>query len=100
MDFELDDDQVELQRAVHDVVAPECPPTLLRSVLAGTDDGEGLWKVFVGLDWPALTVPEADGGIGMTAVELAIALDELGYVADPTPFLATTSQYLPLVREA
>src|SRR5690606_30093048 len=34
----------------------------------------------------------------MTAVELVITLEELGRVADPTPFLATTSQYVPLVR--
>ena len=34
----------------------------------------------------------------MTAVELVIVLEELGRVADPTPFLATTSQYVPIVR--
>jgi alkylation response protein AidB-like acyl-CoA dehydrogenase len=45
-------------------------------------------------------VPEVDGGMGYSAVELAIVLDELGRVADPSPFLATTSQYAPLVREA
>jgi alkylation response protein AidB-like acyl-CoA dehydrogenase len=99
MDFELDEEQVELQGAVRDVLARECPATLLRSVLAGGDDAGGLWKTFVGLDWPALTVPVDDGGLGLTAVELAITTEELGYVADPTPFLATTSQYLPLVRE-
>ncbi|HEX6422840.1 MAG TPA: hypothetical protein VFZ79_05130 [Acidimicrobiales bacterium] len=32
----------------------------------------------------------------MTAVELVVTLEELGRVADPTPFLATTSQYVPL----
>ena len=33
--------------------------------------------------------------MGMSAVELVITLEELGRVADPTPFLATTSQYVP-----
>ena len=33
--------------------------------------------------------------MGFSAVELAIMLEELGRVADPTPFLATTSQYVP-----
>ncbi len=98
MDFELDDEQLELQRVVRDIVERECPPALVRSVVAGGDDGSGLWKTFVELDWPSLTVPAGDGGMGMTAVELVITLEELGRVADPTPFLATTSQYVPLVR--
>ena len=51
------------------------------------------------LDWPSLTVPVEHGGMGMSATELAIALDELGRVADPTPLLATTSQYVPVLAE-
>jgi alkylation response protein AidB-like acyl-CoA dehydrogenase len=98
MDFELDEEQVALQEAVRDVAGRECPSSLLRSVIDGGDDAAGLWKVYVGLDWPALTIPEADGGIGLGAVELAVTLEELGYVADPSPFLATVSQYLPMVR--
>lgn len=98
MDFELDADQLELQRLVHDVAERECPSTLVRSVVDGSGDGTGLWKTFVELDWPSLTVPADDGGMAMTAVELVITLEELGRVADPTPFLATTSQYVPLVR--
>ena len=98
MDFELDDEQLELQRVVRDVAERECPPTLVRSVVAGDDDASALWKTFVQLDWPSLTVPPDDGGMGMSAVELVIVLEELGRVADPTPFLATTSQYVPLVR--
>jgi alkylation response protein AidB-like acyl-CoA dehydrogenase len=100
MDFELDDDQHALQEAVRDLVDKECPPSLVRAVVMGEDDGSTFWKTLVGLDWPGLTVPEADGGTGMTALELILALEELGRGADPSPFLATTSQYVPLVREA
>ena len=107
MDFELTDDQEELQRVVRDVASSECPPSLVRAVAeeyAGHPGGsraevDALWKTYVGLDWPSLTVPEADGGMGCSAVELVLTLEELGRVADPTPFLATTSQYLPIVRE-
>ena len=98
MDFELDDEQLELQRVVRDIAQRECPPALVRAVVDGSDDGRGLWKTFVGLDWPSLTVPADDGGMGMSAVELVITLEELGRAADPTPFLATTSQYVPIVR--
>jgi alkylation response protein AidB-like acyl-CoA dehydrogenase len=98
VDFELDDEQLELQRVVRDIAERECPPALVRAVVDGSDDGRGLWKTFVELDWPSLTVPADDGGMGMSAVELVITLEELGRVADPTPFLATTSQYVPIVR--
>jgi alkylation response protein AidB-like acyl-CoA dehydrogenase len=98
LDFELTDDQLELQRVVHDVVARECTPATVRSALDGGDDADRLWKTFVELDRPSLTVSEADGGMGLGAVELVITLEELGWAADPTAFLATTSQYVPVVR--
>jgi alkylation response protein AidB-like acyl-CoA dehydrogenase len=51
-----------------------------------------LWKVYVDLGWTELHEPE-------TAVELAIVLEELGRATDPTPFLATMTQFAPLVGE-
>jgi alkylation response protein AidB-like acyl-CoA dehydrogenase len=103
VDFELTDDQLELQRVVREIAEQECPPALVRAVIDGKGaDGQGpddaLWQTYVGLDWPSLTVPEADGGMGLGAVELVIVLEELGRVVDPTPFLATASQYVPVVR--
>lgn len=100
MDFELEDDQLELQQLVRDVVSKECPASLVRAVIAGDDSGNELWKTYVRLDWTSLTVPADAGGMGMSAVELVIALEELGAAADPTPFAATMSQYVPLVRES
>jgi alkylation response protein AidB-like acyl-CoA dehydrogenase len=98
VDFELTDDQLELQRVVREVAEQECPPALLRSVLDGKGDEESLWRTYVELDWPSLSVPESAGGMGFGCVEQVLVLEELGRVADPSPFLATTSQYLPLVR--
>jgi alkylation response protein AidB-like acyl-CoA dehydrogenase len=98
VDFELDDEQLELQRVVRDVLDRECPPSLVRAVVEGRDGGEQLWKTLVDLDWPGLTIPASCGGTGLSAIELVITLEELGRAADPTPFLATTSQYVPLVR--
>jgi alkylation response protein AidB-like acyl-CoA dehydrogenase len=98
VDFELTDDQLELRRVVREIAERECPAGLLRAVLDGTGRDDALWKTYVELDWPSLVVPEAAGGLGLGVVEQVLVLEELGRVADPTPFLATTSQYLPLVR--
>lgn len=104
MDFELDDEELELQRVIRDLVERDCPPSLVRSVAENRDEArdqtDALWKALVGMDLPGLTVPIDRGGSGAGAVELAIVLEELGRGADPTPFLATTSQYVPIVREA
>ena len=99
MDLEFDDHQIELRDAARELLAKECPPATVRAVIDGTGDepADRLWKVLGSLDWPLLTIPEAHGGMGMGQVELAIVCEELGYVADPTPFVATTSQFVPVV---
>src|SRR5207245_859771 len=52
------------------------------------------------LGWPALTVPEGAGGLGMGAVELAVVVEELGRVLAPGPYLPTVTQFAPVVAEA
>jgi alkylation response protein AidB-like acyl-CoA dehydrogenase len=51
-----------------------------------------LWNTYVEAGWTELVDPE-------NAVELAIVLEELGRATDPTPFLATMSQFAPLVGD-
>jgi alkylation response protein AidB-like acyl-CoA dehydrogenase len=93
-----------LQRVIHDLVDRDCPPSLPRSVAEGRAEGrdgtDAFWKTLVGMDLPGLAVAADLGGTDATTVELAIVLEELGRGADPTPFLVTTSQYAPMVREA
>ncbi|MEZ5143453.1 MAG: acyl-CoA dehydrogenase family protein [Acidimicrobiales bacterium] len=98
MDFELDEDQLQLRDAAAEVLAKECPPAFLRGVIADTRDPTELWATLAGLDWPGLALPTELGGVGSSMVELAIVLEQLGYVGDPTPLLATTSQLVPVVQ--
>ena len=74
MEFEFDEDQLLLRRSVRE--------TLARTSALPEDE---LWATYTALGW--LEAPP---------VELAIVLDELGYVADPTPFLATATWFAPL----
>ncbi len=87
--LEFDADQRLWQDTVRDVVAKQCPPALVRSVADDGVDPTPLWKVYVDLGWTELN-DEA------SAVELAIVLEELGRATDPTPFLATMTQFAPL----
>ncbi|MEY2417796.1 MAG: hypothetical protein QOG90_476 [Actinomycetota bacterium] len=101
MDFEFTSDQLELRDNARAVLAGACPPSLVRSVFEGNDDGgvEKLWSTLVELGWPAIGVPEADGGLGLTFVETGLVVEELARVVAPSPFLATVTQFAPLVRE-
>ncbi|BCQ07598.1 acyl-CoA dehydrogenase [Mycobacterium heckeshornense] len=87
--LEFDADQRLWQDTVRDVVTKQCPPSLVRSVAEDDVDPTPLWKSHVDLGWTELNEPTS-------AVELAIVLEELGRATDPTPFLATMTQFAPL----
>lgn len=101
MDLDFTPDQSDLREGIRGVLERECPPALVRALAETGDRGavERLWEQMVALDWPALTVPEEHGGIGLGAVELAILAEEAGRVVAPGPLLATASQFVPAVRE-
>jgi alkylation response protein AidB-like acyl-CoA dehydrogenase len=99
MELEFTEDQDELRDGVRTMLAGECPMTFVRRVVEEGVSTDPLWKQMIELGWPALTVPEADGGLGLGAVELAVVAEELGRAVAPGPFLPTTTQFAPLVRE-
>lgn len=90
--LEFDADQRLWQETVRDAVGKQCPATLVRDIAENGADATPLWKTYVDAGWTELTDPE-------NAVELAIVLEELGRATDPTPFLATLTQYGPLVGD-
>jgi alkylation response protein AidB-like acyl-CoA dehydrogenase len=77
------------QDTVREVVAKECPASLVRGVVDDGVDPAPLWRLYGRLGWTELADP-AD------TVELAIVLEELGHATDPTPYLATMTQFAPL----
>ena len=72
----------------------------MREVVEKGTTPEALWSQMLELGWPALTVPENAGGLGMGAVELAVVVEELGRVLAPGPYLPTVTQFAPVVAEA
>lgn len=87
--FEFDSDQRLWQKTVREVTAKECAPTLIRGIVDTGADPSPLWRTYIDLGWTELTDPD-------TTVELAIVLEELGRATDPTPYLATMTQFTPL----
>jgi alkylation response protein AidB-like acyl-CoA dehydrogenase len=90
MDFGLSEDQELLQRSAAEFLASECPPSLVRQV---TRDEEGfpraLYRQMAELGWPGLVVPESYGGAGMSFIDLALLLEQLGRAVVPGPFFSS-----------
>jgi alkylation response protein AidB-like acyl-CoA dehydrogenase len=98
--LEFTTEQDELRDGVRAMLARECPMSLVREVVEKGTTPDALWSQMVELGWPALTVPERAGGLGMGTVELAVVVEELGRVLAPGPFVPTVTQFAPVVAEA
>jgi len=98
--LEFTAEQDELRDGVRGMLARECPISLVREVVEKGTSPDALWSQMVELGWPALTVPEGAGGLGMGAVELAVVVEELGRVLAPGPYLPTVTEFAPVVAEA
>ncbi len=99
MQLEFDDEQEELRASVRSFLEKECPIDVVRAVVETGEAPEKLWGSMVALDWPALAIPEEYGGIGLTVLETAVVVEELGRAIAPGPLLATVTQFAPMVRE-
>src|SRR2546423_2782000 len=99
MELEFTTDQDELRDSIRAVLARESPVALARKVVESDERPTELWKTMVELGWPALTVPEENGGIGLGMIEAGILAEELGRVIAPGALLPTVTQFVPAVRE-
>jgi len=100
VDLEFTSEQEELRASVRSFLDKECTLAVVREVVETGNPPAALWQSMVALDWPALNVPEEDGGIGLTFVETAVVVEELGRSVAPGPLLTTVSQFVPIVIEA
>ena len=79
MDFDLTEDQKEIKRVAHELLAARSPWAKVRAAAeAGTYDA-ALSSELVELGWPGIAVSEDHGGQGLGTIELAVLAEELGY---------------------
>ena len=101
MDFELSDDQVALRDGARELLDGLAGPALVRAVVdRGGGYDAGLWDAMVAQGWPVVALAEADGGLGLGEVEVAVLLEELGRHAAPAPFASTVLAIGALQRAA
>ncbi|MGH2914440.1 MAG: acyl-CoA dehydrogenase family protein, partial [Solirubrobacteraceae bacterium] len=91
MDFDLTEDQREIKRVAHELLAARSPLTRVREAAEAAAYDESLWREIVSLGWPGIAVAERWGGQGLGAVELAAVLEELGWACASTPLLSAAT---------
>ncbi len=89
MDFTISEDQELLRDTARALLAAECPTSLLRAHMDDPAAADPLWahlREYAGL---------GDGSLA----DLHLFLEEMGYVAAPGPFFATTALFAPLLDQ-
>ena len=90
MDFELSEDQLALQGAARNLLDDRADHQAVRAHLSsGRPFDAGLWHDMADQGWLGVALPEAQGGIGMSWVEAAVLLEEIGRHCAPVPFLSS-----------
>ena len=94
MNFDLNDEQQEIKRTAHEVLASRYKPEKVRELAEARSYDDALWKEISELGWPGIAIAENDGGQGLGMVELAVLLEEAGIACAPTPLLGTAGAAL------
>lgn len=91
MDFALSDDQRAIQAAARDFLTEAASAEVVRAAVEGTTGfDESLWRSLTQeMGFAGLMVPEAYGGLGLGAVDMALVLEETGRRLAPVPFFET-----------
>jgi alkylation response protein AidB-like acyl-CoA dehydrogenase len=96
--FAWTDDQLAFRDAARDLLAKECPPSVVRAAWdapSGALD-RAVWDSLDGMGVLSVLVPEGDGGLGLDECFLVPVLEETGRVALPHPIVETALVAAPL----
>jgi alkylation response protein AidB-like acyl-CoA dehydrogenase len=91
MNFSFTEEQQELRTTARAFLAAACKPEAVRAAMeSALGYDEKLWAQIGGeLGWPAVVIPEAYGGLGLSWVELVALQEVMGEALAPSPFFAS-----------
>lgn len=101
MELTLSEDQRLIAEAATDLLAEACDSRALRAAADSVDglDHE-LWQRLVESGWCGVQAPEADGGMGLGWVELALLHEQLGRRLAGVPYFDSVALGACLLRAA
>ena len=91
MDFALSEDNLVLQQSARTFLEKEISlgRVLVPGATVADADYDRNWTKIAAMGWPGLMVDEAFGGLGLSCIDLAMVLGEMGRTLAPSPFLGT-----------
>ena len=98
MDFDFSDDAKALRDQARRFLIEKAGPDVARAAMDGAGQA-ALWREVVDLGWTAARIPEAYGGVGMTAEAACVLAEEAGRGLLPVPLpqvIAATEALLAL----
>jgi alkylation response protein AidB-like acyl-CoA dehydrogenase len=91
MNFALSEDHLVLRQSARSFLEKEI--SLARVLVPGATvadaDYDGNWRKIADMGWPGVVIDEEHGGLGLSCIELAMILGEMGRLLTPSPFLGT-----------
>src|SRR4051794_25210301 len=96
MQFDLSEDQQDIKRTAHDLLASRSGWEQVRTAAEAAAYDEALWRELCELGWPGIAIAEEHGGQGLGVVELCVLLEELGAACAVTPLLGSALAALAL----
>lgn len=101
MNFDFSEDQKNIQEQARSMLAKECSSASVRHIIDGDQYFDAaLWQQVVALGWPAITIAEKHGGLGLSYLELCVIATELGRSLAPIPFIASVYLGTELIKAA
>jgi alkylation response protein AidB-like acyl-CoA dehydrogenase len=89
MEFDLSSTQRMMQQAARTFLSKECPTTRVRKLMASdTAFDPELWSGMAEQGWLGIAIDEQYGGLGQSAIELAVIAEEMGRACLPGPFVS------------
>jgi len=90
MNLDFTEEQLMLREAARDFLVKKFPKKVVREFEESeTGYSPEIWKEIAELGWTGLVFPEKYGGAGMTFLDLAVLLEEMGRACLPGPFFST-----------
>ena len=98
MNFDFTDDQRMLRDQARRFL--EQNASARRVMEGGEPFDRALWKGICELGWTGAALPEEEGGVGLSYVDLCVIAEELGRALAPVPFSSSIYLALEAVRMA
>lgn len=98
MDFDLSEDQRDIQSTARELLAARATPSAVRSAAESRSEDEALWREVRELGWPGIAIDEEHGGQGLGLVELCVLLEQAGAALAPIPLLPSVGAALAIQR--